>query len=192
MKTKVFVLAAAIALSATACNNANKQDAKEKAEHANDEKIDSRKMEKDAEFLVDAYECGMFEIQVAQLAAKNATLADVKAYAAQMETDHRKMGNEVTALAARKGITLPTALGKDKQDMLDDMSKMAGEKFDDHYADMSVDMHEKTIKKFEDESNNGTDADIKQLAGSSLPTLRTHFDNAKALQTAVDAHYKKK
>lgn len=41
--------------------------------------------------------------------------------------------------------------------------------------------HEKDIAAFEKEASSGSDPEIKNWAGQTLPTLRAHLNEAKAL-----------
>jgi len=61
------------------------------------------------------------------------------------------------------------------------LSDKTGNDFDKEYADMMVKGHKNAIKKFEKASSNATDADIKNWAGSMLPTLRMHLDHSSAV-----------
>ena len=62
-----------------------------------------------------------------------------------------------------------------------------GKNFDEEYAEhVGVDAHEATIELFEDAAKSAEDADIKQFANKTLPTLKHHFEMAKALDNAVD------
>jgi putative membrane protein len=44
-----------------------------------------------------------------------------------------------------------------------------------------VNDHEKDIKEFEKAGNNLKDADVKNFAMKTLPTLQKHLDSAKAI-----------
>jgi putative membrane protein len=54
------------------------------------------------------------------------------------------------------------------------MKAMKGNDFDKAYVSMMVNDHNNDIAKFENQSNNGTDADVKAFATATLPTLKKH------------------
>lgn len=64
---------------------------------------------KDQEFLVKASSGGLYEVQAGQLAQERGQSAGVKAFGAALAKDHGAANDELKALAARKGVTLPAA-----------------------------------------------------------------------------------
>jgi putative membrane protein len=96
-----------------------------------------------------------------------------------MVKDHTAAANKLSAIATQKNITLPTTLTPDAQKSLDDLQKEAGSKFDKDYMAMMVSDHKKVIGAFENESKNGSDADIRAFADSTLHTLRVHLEKAE-------------
>jgi len=169
---------AAISMGLTACNNENKtDDSKAVADDHNDAKFDDAKA-KDAEFLVNAAEINMEEIQLSQLAQTQASSQEIKDLAKMMVDDHTKCLSEEQALAASKSITLPTAVDKDAQDSYDKLMKQTGTDFDKKYASMMVDGHKDAISKFEKASTDAQDGDIRNWAAKVLPQLRAHLDHS--------------
>ena len=63
--------------------------------------------------------------------------------------------------------------------------KLTGKSFDQAFVKQMVDDHTSTIKAFENESKNGTDADLKSWVDKTLPTLRDHLKMAQDLQKKV-------
>src|SRR5438105_3343278 len=77
----------------------------------------------DAQFLKDAAEINLEEIQLGQLAQKNAVRDDVKELGKMMEEEHTKLFSELKELASKKAMTIPNAInedGKDAYEKLDD------------------------------------------------------------------------
>ncbi len=163
----------------------NNPDSKDRAEDANKERFDDRDTKKDAEFAVDAATIGMFEVQAGQLAASNATHPRVKEMGQMIAADHEKANRELKDLAARKNITLPTALSDDKRDKYNDLSEKTGNDFDKEFVDNMVDSHEKSIDKYEDIAENGNDQELRSWASGKIPSLQAHLREFKALQDQV-------
>jgi putative membrane protein len=136
----------------------------------------------DATFVVNTANAGMTEIQAGQLAQQKGMAKDVKDYGSMMEKDHTAAADKLKAVAASKNITLPAAIAPDMQKNIDDLQKKDGKDFDKAYIGMMVDDHKKVISMFEDEVKNGSDADIKAFASSTLPTLKHHLAEAQKYQ----------
>jgi len=137
------------------------------------------------EFALKAASGGMMEVELGQIAQRNAQNQRVKNFGKMMVKDHTKANDELKALAAKKNITLPATLSADHQEHVDKLRKLTGADFDKHYMDMMTDDHKKDIDEFEKASKNSTDADIKAFATATLPVLRTHLDSAEAIKKAV-------
>ena len=167
------------------CNNSKPEDTKEVAEEHNDAKFDNAK-EDDAKFLVSAAEINLEEINLGQLAQNNSMNADVKSLGKMMETEHTKELSDLQALAAKKQITIPTALTDDGMSASKKLMEMKASKFDKEYCDMMVNGHKDAISKFEKASTDATDADIRNWASSMLPALRTHLDHSLTCQSKCD------
>lgn len=172
-----------IVLLISSCSNSQKpKDTKEVAEDRNEDKFDNNKQEKDAQFLVNAAEIDLEEIQLGQLAQQNGTTTHVKDLGKMMVVAHTKSLNDLTALANSKMITIPTSLTEDAQDAYQKLSEKSGNDFDKAYSDMMVSEHKDAIAAFEKASTDGYDADIKNWATVSLPDLRKHLDHSIACQ----------
>jgi len=99
-----------------------------------------------------------------------------------MVNDHTGAAEKLKAVAAKKNITLPADISSDMQQNIADLQKKTGKDFDKAYIDMMVSDHKKVISAFEDELKNGSDADIRAFADSTLHTLHHHLDEAQKCQ----------
>ena len=192
-KLSNYCLAGALALFCFSCNNNSSSDSTQAAKDSNATKMDSAAAgdstgkaaipatvsKGDQDFAVNAANAGMTEIQAGQLAQTQGVAKDVKAYGAMMVEDHTAAADKLKTLAAQKNITLPTSVSNDMQKNLDDLKAKSGKAFDKAYIDMMVSDHKKVISAFEDESKNGSDADVRAFADSTLHTLRHHLDAAE-------------
>ncbi len=139
----------------------------------------------DATFVVNVANAGMTEIQAGQLAQQKGMAKDIKDYGSMMEKDHTAAADKLKAVAASKNITLPPAISPDMQTNIDDLQKKDGKDFDKSYIGMMVDDHKKVISLFQDEVKNGSDADIKAFASSTLPTLQHHLAEAEKCKKMI-------
>lgn len=136
----------------------------------------------DKTFMTKAASAGMYEVQAGQLALQKSSDPAIKNFAQRMVDDHTKANSELTALAGKKNVTVPTALIKSDQSMLDKLEKKSGPEFDKAYRKQMVATHKKAVSLFDNESRNGKDADVKAWAAQTLPKLQEHGGMAEALK----------
>lgn len=133
-----------------------------------------------SDFVKEAAQSDMFEIQSGQLAATK-TQGDVQAFAKQMVTDHTKTTGELKGLAQTANIPLPTAMSNSQEDMLNKLKTLNGDDFSKQYVSDQVSAHKTAVSLFHRYANGGDNAQIKAWAGETLPTLQHHLDMANAL-----------
>ena len=188
MKKTILSLSLLGALSIfAACggNESKPEDSKEVAQDQNEAKFDDTNIEDDTKWATNAAEGGMLEVQLGNLAQTNAASPKVKELGKMMVDDHSKANEELKALAARKNITLPAALGEGKQKDYDDLAAKKGADFDKAYADYMVSDHKEDIDAYQKEADKGKDPDMKAFAAGKVPTLQHHLQMAEATKDAV-------
>jgi len=99
-----------------------------------------------------------------------------------MVDDHTKANNELKALAQTKNISLPAVLSNESQRKFDNLNEKTGAEFDKEYMDQMVKDHKEVIDEFEDEAEDGKDAEIKSWAAGKLTALRHHLETAEQTQ----------
>lgn len=137
------------------------------------------------DFAMRAAEGGMYEVKLAQLAQQKGSSAEVKDLAKRLEQEHTAANTELMALAKQKNITLPSQLEGECAEAYQAFQKLDGPAFDNAFMLCQVTNHLATILMFQNESRNGTDADIKQWASKTLPTLREHTAKIGAVAQSV-------
>jgi putative membrane protein len=188
MKTIKSVLALfAASVIAVSCNNATNtnEDNKKAAEERNDAKFD-KEGERDAQFVTDVQDINLAEQHLGQLAESRATSGDVKELGRMMQAQHKKAYDELASLAAKKNITVPSAMSESAKKDYDKLNDKAGKEFDKEFVDMMVKGHKDAIDKFEKATKNATDPDIQAWAANTLPELRKHLDHAMNVQDALE------
>src|SRR5690606_29791158 len=140
----------------------------------------------DSDFAVKAAAGGLLEVQLGELAVKNASDQAVKDFGQMMVDDHGKANEELKALAKQKEIVLPTAPSRESMEDMRDLNEKKGSDFDKEYIHHMVEEHEADIKLFEMAAENATDNDIKAFASKTLPTLRKHLSAAESLKKTID------
>src|SRR5258706_10899167 len=135
----------------------------------------------DAEWAVEVANANMTEVELSKLALDKATSQRLKDFANMMVTDHTKAGDQLKQLAATKNIALPANLSDASQKKLDDLNKKTGSAFDKAYKDDMLSDHKGAVDKFQKGSNDLKDADLKNFATQTLPTIQMHLDSIKAI-----------
>ena len=190
---KMFMLLAATALFAIACNNNSQGDSVKAAEKENDKRdsgvtllgSNTDSLDFDKDFMVQAASGGLLEVQLGQIAQQNASAAAVKQFGKMMVSDHTKANNELTALAKQKNIVVPSAPGEDAQEHINKLQQSKGKDFDRDYVSLMVDDHKEDIEQFEKAAENAKDPDIKALAVKTLPVLKHHLQMIQSIQNGM-------
>jgi putative membrane protein len=139
----------------------------------------------DRKFFENAAEGGMFEVQVGQLAAGQASDPQVKSFGSMLVDQHTAANNELVQLANAKGFELPAAPHHGLRRDIDKLGKRNGADFDEHFVrEVGIKSHEKTIRMFEKAARDVKDADLKAFITKTLPTLRDHLAMAQKLPQA--------
>jgi len=139
----------------------------------------------DRKFAHEACIGGMEEVQLGQIAVKNAKNDKVKEFGRRMIDDHTKAGDKLKEIASKNNIDLPTEVDAKGKALIDRMSRMSGAAFDKAYMRDMVKDHESDVAAFQKEADSGMNPDLKSFAGQTLPTLQDHLRMAKEDNNAV-------
>jgi putative membrane protein len=143
---------------------------------------DDKLVRADRRFVEQAAQGGMFEVQVAQLAATKSTDPGVKDFARKLVEEHQQANNELVQLANAKHIELPAAPSRGQRHEIEKLGKMTGADFDKHFVQqVGIKDHEKDIRQFEKASGKVKDPELKAWVQKTLPHLREHLALAQKL-----------
>ncbi|SDU05713.1 putative membrane protein [Verrucomicrobium sp. GAS474] len=141
----------------------------------------------DISFLKEAYQGGLYEVEVGKYAAANGKASVVRDFGQQMATDHTALNDKLAAVASKNGVTLdtePTALTTTK---IKTATVLSGTPFDKTYARMAVHDHKSDIKAFEKIAAETSNPELKAAVKDALPTLRHHLMMAKSAKATLAA-----
>jgi putative membrane protein len=133
-------------------------------------------------FMTAAAQGGMAEVQLGRLAAERGSSDAVKQFGQHMVMDHTKANQELMQVAQRKNVSLPQEVNSDQKSEADKLSKLSGADFDKEYVDYMVKDHEEDAKEFQEQANDGTDADVKAFAAKTLPVIQSHLKMIKEIK----------
>src|SRR5690349_8972049 len=126
------------------------------------------------------------EVRLGKLAQQNAQSDDVKKFGQRMVDDHGKAEQDLEGVASKANITLPTEVNAQQKAEQQRMEKLNGAAFDRAYMAMMVKDHTKDVAEFKKEANStSANADLKDYANRTYPTLEDHLTNAKAVDNAL-------
>jgi putative membrane protein len=136
----------------------------------------------DVKFIKETAQANLNETKVAELGSKKATNAELKSCAATMVKDHTTAGEQLKALAEKKGVEVSAAIDKATADEFKDLEKKSGEDFDEAFVGYMDKAHGKCIKKFEDAQKNAIDTDVKAWVDKTIVVLKRHHEKIKELK----------
>jgi putative membrane protein len=134
----------------------------------------------DKAFVQEAASGGRAEVELSKIAQKSEN-ADVKSFANRMIQDHTMANAQLATLATSLGIETPKALDSEHERLRDRLQALHGKAFDEQYMREMVDDHNKAVKLFQQEERSGHNAELKQFAQKTLPTLEEHQKMAQEL-----------
>jgi len=127
----------------------------------------------------------MFEIASNKLGEQKGNSQE-KTFAQQMVTDHTKTSSELKSMVTGGKVkaTLPTELDSSHQSKLDKLKAATGKDFSSDFDSYQVSAHKDAVSLFERYAKGGDNAELKDWAGKTLPTLQHHLEMAQDLGKA--------
>jgi predicted outer membrane protein/sporulation protein YlmC with PRC-barrel domain len=136
-----------------------------------------------AEFVTQAANSDMFEIQSSQLALTKTQDNLIHNFAQHMIQDHTAASEKLKTAA--QGQTVPTTLDQEHAQMLQQLQQASGNDFNRSYVQMQFDGHQKAVTLFESYAQDGDNAQLKQFAQQTVPALREHFQQITQIRTQM-------
>ena len=141
--------------------------------------------ERNARWVSEVLESNYAEIAMAKQAQQKATNSELKNLATMLEKDHMALVNEAKDLAGKKNWTVATAETSDDMRKREEMMDDDVTEYQKDWLEMMEDRHERSVKKFEDASDDDYDADLKTWINNTIPKLRAHHDKIMQVQKNV-------
>ena len=86
---------------------------------------------------------------------------------------------DLKAIAAKKGVTLPTDMDAEHKAMAPAMEKLSGKDFEAKYMQQMVADHQKTANTMMAHDKMTQDADLKGFISKTLPVVQQHLANSQ-------------
>jgi putative membrane protein len=139
----------------------------------------------DAQIAHIAYTAGQIDIEAAQQALQKSTNKDVRAFATNMERDHKAVNDKALALVKKLGVTpedndTSKALAKQAADERAALAKLSGAAFDKAYIDNEVAYHKAVDAALETLLiPSASNAELKDLLKTGLKIFQGHEQHAE-------------
>lgn len=130
------------------------------------------------EFLIQAMQDSMAEIQICEMAVEKSQNPDVKKFAQTMIDEHGKMGRELEKLASDKQLDVPRTIRREQEMTVDELSALSGRDFEQRWIQYNIDVHERDIKVFQHYAGEQDDRDIAAMAKKHGEALTKHLKAA--------------
>jgi putative membrane protein len=135
----------------------------------------------DSSFIQMAGSLGLLQVRLGKLAEEKGSSTVVRDFGKRMQADYAKANEELAAGAKQSAYPAPVLL-RQHQQVVDRFKGMSRSSFDKKYMAEMLNEHGEAVRLFQQESEGGRVASLKQLASRLLPTLQQHL--ALATQTA--------
>ena len=136
----------------------------------------------DADFARKAAIGGITEVQLGQIAEQKGATPAVREFGRWMVTDHTLANHMLQQVAQDNSMTLPNSLDAEHQQMVNHLKSLNGAQFDRDYITHMVQDHEQDVADFRKESQDGSNAQLKQFAAQVTPILEQHLAEARELR----------
>jgi putative membrane protein len=141
----------------------------------------------DRQFIYEGAVDNLLETSMANLAEKRAQSSAVKQLAEGIDADHNQMQSDWLRMAESNGQHFKVGMGKNHRAKLDRLKKLKGQAFERAYIKTVVQNHKDYIDYFEKEGRSAHSTQVRALVERELPTLRSHFKQAKQVGGQIGA-----
>jgi putative membrane protein len=132
-------------------------------------------------FIKESIQGNLGEVKAGDLAQRKGASEGVKEFGVTLAKDHAAANDKANQAAQSMGVTPPTEPGTKQNAMYEELSRMSGEQFDQHFIEGMLKDHKEDIAKYEKEANSGS-GPAASYAKEILPHLRKHLQIAERLQ----------
>jgi len=135
----------------------------------------------DQQFMLTAASVGTAEVDMAELAARQAGDPAVKAYGQRLAQAHTRINDELSQLAERKHVKLIKAMDPANRTLYEELTHLNGAMFDREYLLAQINIHRMGNSLYDSEAQAGEDDDVKAFAANNAPAGVEHLKLAQSL-----------
>lgn len=135
----------------------------------------------DTAYIEFAARANLAEVALGELAQKQANSSAVRSFGRDMVKDHQKQYDQLEAVAAALGTTVPSRPTAQQRKIARLWSGLEGRAFTCAYVPFQFDDHQGVIAMTEKEIAQGSDPSVKAAAAAALPVLEEHYEHVTML-----------
>jgi putative membrane protein len=140
----------------------------------------------DSNFIQTAGSLGQLQVKLGKIAQDKGSSAVVRDFGKRMVEEYSKVNEELATGAKQAAYPAPVLLRQHKQ-VVERFRSMTKGSFDKNYMAEMVSDHSASVHLFQDESESGRVASLKELATKMLPTVQQHETLATQTASSVGA-----
>src|SRR4051812_1213536 len=141
--------------------------------------------DQDREFIAQAGAGNATEIAEGRLAMSNSDNIAVQVFGQWMATDHIVAGTVLSDIANQIGVPSDASPTPQQTQDIQSLRSQSGAAFDQLYAPGQVTDHQQTLALFQQETANGQNATLKDIARQAIPVLEQHLAGAQQLVAGI-------
>lgn len=136
----------------------------------------------DKQFVREAATNGMTEAAMGKLAADKGSMDAVKQFGQKIADDWTKTSPDLKKLGEAESVSMADSLDAKHQVRVDKLAKLSGTAFDKAYLKEQLKDQQENVRKYQEEAQNGSVAEVKNYAAKALPALQEQLASAKELK----------
>lgn len=136
----------------------------------------------DKQFLKDAVEQCVTQVELGKLAQQKASSDAVKEFAARTVNDHEQVNQQLQQVASEANVPVSTDLPRKTKKSQEKLSKLSSAEFDREYTKLMAKEYKNTVKSFDRQAKDGRIPEVKEFATKNLPALKEHQQIAEQLE----------
>jgi len=140
----------------------------------------------DVDFMARASQFNATEIAMSRIAYQRAQSSEVREFARSIIETHRRMSDDLDAIALRRNVSLAWTPSPAGSRAVDRLSGLTGWDFDRTYLAQIVADHDAAAAMYAGEGMSATDVTLRSTAGANAVDLRNRRDEAIRLQNEID------
>ncbi|AMN40179.1 DUF4142 domain-containing protein [Rhodoplanes sp. Z2-YC6860] len=140
----------------------------------------SAQEQKNQDFLVEAIQGNLAEVQMGELAEKHGQSGQVINFGETLKNEHADANKKALEAARSLNVTAPTEPNAEQKADYEELAKLKGPEFDKKFASHMVMDHKADIEKYTKAAK--TQDAAGRYAAEALPTLQKHLETALKLE----------
>jgi putative membrane protein len=140
----------------------------------------------DVDFMNSAAEFNATEIQLSQIAAQRAQSPEVRNFALETITTHRRLAGELDGMLRNRSVAVPFSPSPAGNAAVSRLAGLTGWDVDRYYLDQVIADHQAASAMYGAESNQAVDVTVRSTAGGDAVTVRNRLSRATDLRTQID------